>query len=314
MDWDKMLKVARIPMIVLLILQMLSFVTLAHQSSYYSYLFLPVILLSYILPAFIYLYTGYSAVKNCNLKLGEAALTGALMSAALTITSTIVAIGAYYSAAVDLASSSIIILAFSIFGLITGTIFNGFLAIIGGLISQWLTKKIEVKRNHLLIAGGVLLVILISLVIIFFIIFYFDTIPNYRASTLQCTFPAGFTCVTNVLYTNGSLYLWVGQGTGHTIRVRGVTCTQNTSPDFTTNGNVLWANLYNITMPSGSQAKLADPTNSNISITCSDASGKPMTDQTIGAIYTGRIYINYTETDTGLTRIVVGTYNTKYEP
>jgi len=315
MDWDKMLKVARIPMIVLLILQMLSFVTLAHQSSYYSYLSLPIILLSYILPAFMYLYTGYSAVKNYNLKLGEAALTGALMSATLTIISTIVTIGAYYPAAsasssIIILAFSIIILAFSIFGLVTGAIFNGFLALIGGLVAQWLTNKIEVKRNHLLITGGVLLAMLLFFVLLIAVLFYLTT-PTTPRPSFQCTFPAGFTCVTNKLYTNGSLYLSIGQGTGKTIMIKGVSCTQNTN--MATNGTILWANSYNITIPSGSMATLSDPTKSNISITCSDASGKPMTDRAVGEVYNGKIYLNYTETNTQLTRIVVGTYSARYE-
>ncbi|MCX6775532.1 MAG: hypothetical protein NT130_01655, partial [Candidatus Micrarchaeota archaeon] len=126
---------------------------------------------------------------------------------------------------------------------------------------------------------------------------------------------AGITCVTNQLKTTGKLYLTIGQGTGKTIMITGVICTQNSSIAFPTSGVISFGGGNNLNVSSGSQITVGNPTaNSFVNTTnCSDANGGLLT-VTVGAVYNGKIYINYTELDTGLVRVVTGTYTAKYEP
>ncbi|MCX6775991.1 MAG: hypothetical protein NT130_04040 [Candidatus Micrarchaeota archaeon] len=120
--------------------------------------------------------------------------------------------------------------------------------------------------------------------------------------------------MTNQLKTTGKLYLTIGQGTGKTIMITGVICTQNSSIAFPTSGKILYGGSNNLTVSSGSQVTVGNPTaNSFINMTnCSNANGGALTG-TVGAVYNGKIYINYTETDTTLVRIITGTYTAKYE-
>jgi heme/copper-type cytochrome/quinol oxidase subunit 2 len=76
-------------------------------------------------------------------------------------------------------------------------------------------------------------------VLIFSFIWIFYIPHGGPAEPTQCTFPPGFTCVTNKLQAGtAQLYLVIGQGTGHPIRVNGIKCTQNTSSDFARGGIV----------------------------------------------------------------------------
>jgi len=175
MDWKKMTDVALIPVVVLLILQLFGFVALIFPSIYRLsssyYLLLPLGLLLFILPASIYLYTGYSAVKKYHLKLEEAALTGALMSALMTLVNTIVtiqsmAIHESYPGAFD---TYAFILIYALFGLVTGSIFNGLLALVGGLIAQWQLKKVEIKGVYILLAAVIAIILILAFL---FFLFY----------------------------------------------------------------------------------------------------------------------------------------------
>ena len=126
----------------------------------------------------------------------------------------------------------------------------------------------------------------------------------------QCTFPPGLTCVSWKLYTNGDLYLKVGQGTGKTIIVTGVKCTMSTS--YLMDGGILYSPLNALLIPSGSVMVIADPNNSTLPVTCRDEAGNVVTG-IAGETYSGNIYINYTELETSITRIAVGYISTKYE-
>jgi hypothetical protein len=83
------------------------------------------------------------------------------------------------------------------------------------------------------------------------------------------------------------------------------------------------ANCTAINLSSGESAVVADsigvgnatsgvPANAS-NIICSTSSGVIPDDVGIGSAYNGKIYINYTELDTGLTRIMVGIYTARYE-
>jgi hypothetical protein len=120
----------------------------------------------------------------------------------------------------------------------------------------------------------------------------------YSSSYSQCTFPPGFSCVSYTLNQSGELYLKVGQGTGHEVKINSILCNASGSyyevPDMN-------APLENsITLASGSSADLAGGSSGN-TVVCSGISG---------GYFSGKIYINYSEVDTGLNRVAVGTLST----
>jgi hypothetical protein len=68
-------------------------------------------------------------------------------------------------------------------------------------------------------------------------------------------------------------------------------------------------------MESGTTASVATPYDTQktgMSITCTDANGGIPSDTRVGTWYKGKIYMNYTETDTNITRIAIGTYDNRY--
>ena len=116
----------------------------------------------------------------------------------------------------------------------------------------------------------------------------------YSGSYSQCTFPPGLTCVSYTLNQSGELYLKLGQGTGHNIKINSILC--NASEDYYGVPNVNAPLKNSITLTSGSSADLAGGSSGN-TVVCSGISGGE---------FSGRIYINYTEIETGLERVAVG--------
>ena len=172
-------------------------------------------------------------------------------------------------------------------------------------------RKGQTAMEYLMTYGWAILIIMVVLAVLF----YLGVLNPTTITPNQCAFPAGFTCVTNKLASgNSKLYVVVGQGTGHSIMVLGINCTKNSSADFATNGVITYGTGNNVTIASGSSAVLSNPAGPAwMNITCKEANGADPTDKTIGALYSGKIYIKYTELDTMLNRTVVGTYTTKYE-
>jgi len=172
-------------------------------------------------------------------------------------------------------------------------------------------RKGQTAMEYLMTYGWAILIIMVVLAVLF----YLGVLNPSSVTPSQCVFPAGFTCVTNQLKTSGKLYLVIGQGTGKTIMITGITCTQNTSMDFPTSGVISFGGNNNVNVSSGSQVTLGNPTfNGFVNQTnCTMANGSIMTG-TVGGVYNGKIYINYTELDSGLVRVVTGTYTAKYEP
>jgi MFS family permease len=322
MDKKKIMDVALVPTVVLLVLQLISFVTLLiprfnlYSSSDFSVL--PLLgVIFYLLPAIIYIYAGYSAVKNYKLELGEAFSIGVMMSALMTLTSTLITSEMMAYQGRTERSYYIYALIGMIFGLVGGSLFNGFLAFVGGAVAQPKPKpetaQAEKKSTDWVVIGALVIVVILVIV---FVLFYLGPTPSPRYIS-QCTFPAGFTCITTKLQVGTSkLYLIVGQGTGHSIMVTGLNCTQNTSSDFSSSGTISYGPNQNITIASGSSATLSTPSDASktwLNVTCVLANGSDPLDTNIGSLYNGKIYIKYTETDTDLQRIVVGTYTAKYE-
>lgn len=136
--------------------------------------------------------------------------------------------------------------------------------------------------------------------------------PSGEMTPVQCTFPPGFTCISWKLNANGSIYLKIGQGLGKTINITGFNCTQNINA-ITQGGTIQFDDMKkSFSLPSASEIAIADPSNSTRYITCTDETGKTITGA-VGTTYNGKLYINYTEVETGLTRIAVGSLSTKYE-
>jgi hypothetical protein len=166
-------------------------------------------------------------------------------------------------------------------------------------------RKGQTAMEYLMTYGWAILIIMVVLAVLFYLGVLNPPVPS------QCTFPAGISCISTKLGNiGGNLTLVIGQGVGHTIVITGVNCSNNMttgfSPMVTYIGSTAAAPV-NITMNSGSQATIASPT-STLNTTCQGVSGA-----TIGGTYVGKIYINYTEVDTGINHIVVGSYTAKYE-
>jgi len=170
-------------------------------------------------------------------------------------------------------------------------------------------RKGQTAMEYLMTYGWAILVIMVVLAVLFYL-----GILNPRGITpTQCSFPAGLTCITWKLYTTGGLYLKIGQGTGRTINITGVVCTMNSS--YVPGGTIYYnpQPTNQILVPSASQAVIADTAAGlNLNINCTNEQGQLITG-TIGDSYNGKLYVNYTETDTGLQRITTGSISAKYE-
>jgi len=173
-------------------------------------------------------------------------------------------------------------------------------------------RKGQTAMEYLMTYGWAILIIMVVLAVLF----YLGVLNPSSVTPSQCVFPAGITCVSNQLKTSGKLYLVIGQGTGKTIQINGIACTQNSSVSFPSSGIISYGGGNNINVSSGSQVTVANPSATTFinQTNCTDASGAVLTNQPINSVYNGKIYINYTELDTNLNRIVTGTYTAKYEP
>jgi hypothetical protein len=319
MEWNKIFNAALYPTIAMLLLQLLSFGSLLINSPY----LLPLGSALTFLPTLIYAYAGYSAVKDRKSTLEEAVATGVLINAIntfATIVLTVQTAGLEESSAGFYESSffTVSTIAALVVGLVFGSFWAGLCAGVGAAIARkpvedtQQQKKPETKTTYWV---GLAVIILIVVIGFLFVLFYLGPVDHPVPS--QCTFPAGFTCISYKLYTQtGKLHLDAGQGIGKTIRVTGVACTQNASPNFTTNNFISYGDNNSLEWSSGSSKTIAttdDEQKPWLSISCTDANGNLPSDTGIGTIYYGRIYINYTELETNLTRIVVGTLSAKYE-
>jgi hypothetical protein len=190
-------------------------------------------------------------------------------------------------------------------------------------------KKGQTAMEYLMTYGCAILIIMVIMAVLF----YLGVLNPSNLTPTQCTFPAGFSCVTNKLQTGTSkLYLVVSQGTGHNIQINGINCTQQTDASKMTAAIINYSNYpqtggcaagQSINLTSGAKATLADAIGVNASangcpanstaIICSTSTGVTPGDMGIGSLYSGNIYISYTELDTGLSRIVVGTYSARFE-
>jgi len=177
-------------------------------------------------------------------------------------------------------------------------------------------RKGQTAMEYLMTYGWAILIIMVVLAVLFYLGVLNPQIPS------QCIFPAGISCSTyKISADTGKLTLQIGQGTGKTIRVTGVSCTQNSSASYTTSAFISYSNIggtasTNVTIPSGSTGFIADPVNGAAgvsNVTCTDTNNLALGTTTIGTQYNGKIYINYTEVETEVTRVAAGTFTTYFE-
>jgi len=171
--------------------------------------------------------------------------------------------------------------------------------------------KGQVGMEYIVSYGWAILVIMLAVLVLF----YLGVLNPKRVTPGQCTFQPGFICVATRLQASTSqLYIVMGQRTGRMIVVNGISCTQNASSEFAKSGIISYGGTDNVTIDSGGQAALATPDDAPwLAVRCVDAKGSIPADTAVGAVYNGRIYINYTEYDTNMTRVAVGAFSTKYE-
>lgn len=161
-------------------------------------------------------------------------------------------------------------------------------------------KKGDKTPIYALITVGVLAIavflILIAIIVIA-VLFYIGVMNPRNVTPTTCTFPPGISCSSFKLNTDGSLYLVIGQALGHPMRVTGVACTQASIPQNWT--------ATDVSIRQGESASLG-------TFTCTTASGA-VASGSQGETAKFKIWINYTETDTGMHRQVMGDITGRYE-
>ena len=139
-------------------------------------------------------------------------------------------------------------------------------------------------------------------------LFYAGALNPRNVTPTSCTFPPGLTCSSFKLHPDGSLDLRVGQATGHPINVTDVMCTQETdmpSCIMDTVDNNCPSITGSVMIPQGEQ-KWVSGMDTGIGVRCGSGGQA-------GEFYKGKLWIKYAETDTGMTRTVVGDLAAKYE-
>ncbi len=304
MEWKKIVKVLRTPAIIFIIMLAVALVSLFLNPMSVMALWM---LVTPIVSLPLFLYAGYSAVKNYKLSLTDAFLTGAfaafiysVIGAVITIAALIVGVATEPTSAgpvtgTDLATFSAIYLFIFIFGTVQAMFFGAVLGAVGGSIT---------KQKHALPIAAFAVILLY----LFIVYLGMEPAPKYES----CKFNPGIECIGYKLHANtGELDLRIGQGTGKTIDITGVTCTQNSSSNYASMTSIRNYESNPIMMTSGSMENISESGSSHVVI-CTDAGGSLPKNTNAGTQYFGKIYIKYTELDTNLTRIVVGSLETHY--
>jgi len=176
-------------------------------------------------------------------------------------------------------------------------------------------RRSQTAMEYLMTYSWAILVILIVLVVLFRLGFM-----NPRSVVAaRCSLPAGFSCASSKLYSSAygwDLVLVLGQASGRTIKVTGIACSQNMT--LSSNDQVYFTTRnWEKTMTSGSKTVVAGRVgeNSGSRVICTGMNRlrKPI-DTSVGAVFAGKIFINYTEMDTGVSRVIVGDFVARYEP
>jgi hypothetical protein len=117
--------------------------------------------------------------------------------------------------------------------------------------------------------------------------------------TPYCEFSADFTCVGFSIKESGGLTLIMRQTTGHSITITGFNCTTEENKDGV-------MKPINVLVNDGEQVTVVtdEP--------CYRMGGG-IASGSIGSPYSGKLFINYTETDTLMDHMLIGRIVAKYE-
>lgn len=140
----------------------------------------------------------------------------------------------------------------------------------------------QVTLEFLMTYGWAILIIMVVIAILFYLGVFTPT--QYAPST--CQLPTGLSCFAYKISGSGILTLDLAQATGRQIRVTGIACTQEETPSVWTYSDV--------SIRSGGRKTFTLP--------CYDENGQPVTEE----FYRGRLFINYTDIDTGIEYKVKG--------
>ena len=335
MEWKKILKASLIPTIALLIVGIPMFDPVLNYLSLLC-------CLSPLLSSVILLYAGYSAVKKYESNPLEAGLTGALVSyMSYILPRLLVALlvfGGGYGYFVRFVSplrveegedvstvwtTSVVAIATKLLITVTFYIIIGaVLGMVGGYVAQKISarqksedmtpiaeKKPEKIQDLMLYASTLLTLISIAGV---FVVFYLSVseleyIPE--PPRLECIFQSGeFFCHAKVYSDTGYLKLQLTPGNNETILVNGIVCVQNkTQPSYINNyadDPVILIPRYRFT-PLLPEVSLPGTSHA---VRCTDAAGDIPKNTSIGEVYAGWIFVNYTINETGETKIAVGKF------
>ena len=124
------------------------------------------------------------------------------------------------------------------------------------------------------------------------ILFYFGVLNPKIPIAPSCFFGPEMGCYGFSMNTTGHLALDVSQSTGHPISITAMKCTQENNPSLTT---------VSYTVGDGGHAFLTDGTQK-----CYLADGTTVATGQVGDVYKGKIYVKYTELDTGFVHVVSG--------
>ena len=146
--------------------------------------------------------------------------------------------------------------------------------------------------------GVVAAVAVVCVIVAIATLFYIGVLNPRNVTPTSCTFPPGISCSSFNLHPDGSLDLRVGQATGHNIQITNVSCTKNTM------GAGRW-DAQNVQIGNGEMAALGP-------ITCTEADGTTPAAGPSGDFAKLKIYLAYTEVDTGTQRQIAGDMSARY--
>jgi len=148
--------------------------------------------------------------------------------------------------------------------------------------------KLQSAMEYLITYGWAILILGVTLVAL-----YALGVFNTNAFTPNiCAFPASFGCLSSYLYANGVISINLQQSTASSINVTAIGCnTQGTLYGY----NALTPNTI---IPIGG--------NYTYQMSCYSSSNTVIFNGNIGAIYSGYVIVNYTDTQTGFTHVVLG--------
>jgi len=157
--------------------------------------------------------------------------------------------------------------------------------------------KAQAAFEFLMTYGWAILTIAIILATLYYL-------GVFRTTTFvrpTCALEPGFSCYS-FKFVEGAkgLELDFGQAKGTSIRVTAMGCSKGDSPVMTELDNP-------ITIPSGEHRFIAGGDSGNI-VTCTDENGEdlPLSETKPGTPFKGKIWVAYTEVETGTNRVVSG--------